>query len=279
MRKGLILLVLADFCFAAATVFVKYASTGTQIPAIEVSFARFFVGFFIAGFAMLKTGQSFKPNKTKLVIWRAILNTIALIFFFLSVKYTSITNANMLNMTYPVFIFLFAPFMVREKISRMKIFYLCLTMLGIYLVINPNFNNINIGDWYGLLSGISGAVAIITLRMAREYDTTALIIFYLMTIGMLINGVILIPFFVLPDQTEMFAILASAVLGVAGQVLLTSGYRHVETSKGSLISSSRIIFAVIFGVTLFAELISIKWMIGCLLILTSLAGVSFLKQK
>jgi drug/metabolite transporter (DMT)-like permease len=279
MRKGLILLVLADFCFAAATVFVKYASTGTQIPAIEVSFARFFVGFFIAGFAMLKTGQSFRPVKTNLVIWRAILNTIALIFFFLSVKHTSITNANMLNMTYPVFIFLFAPFMVKEKISRMKIFYLCLTMLGIYLVIHPDFHNINIGDWYGLLSGISGAVAIITLRMAREYDTTALIIFYLMAIGMVLNGIILIPFFVIPNQAELLTMLASAVLGVAGQVLLTSGYRHVETSKGSLISSSRIIFAVIFGITLFAEVISFKWMIGCLLILTSLAGVSFLKQK
>jgi len=268
------LLLCAELCFAGATVFAKIATTGTDIPAVEVTFFRFFLGFFIAGFMMLKTKMSFRPNKINLVVWRAILNTLAVILFFLSVKYTTLTNANMLNTTYPIFIFLFAPFIMKEKITLMQGFYLILSIFGIYLVIHPNFSNINIGDWYGLLSGISGALAIMTLRMAREYDSTALILFYLMLIGIFINGAVLIPVFIIPNHIELWAIVASALLGFAGQAFITSGYRHVEAAKGSIISSSRIIFSIVLGIAIFSESITLRWIIGGILIIISLFGIS-----
>jgi drug/metabolite transporter (DMT)-like permease len=278
MRKGIILLLLAELSFAAATVFVKFACAGTDIPAIEASFFRFLIGVFVAGSVMVKSNISFKPNKTKLVIWRALLNTIALIFFFLSVKHTTLTNANMLNMTYPAFIFLFAPFIVKENISWLQGFYLSLTMLGIYFVIHPDFSHVNIGDWYGLISGIGAALAILALRKAREYDSTALILFYLMAIGLFINGLLLIPVFVMPNKIQLFHLVMSAIFGFAGQAFITSGYKHIEAAKGSLISASRIIFSVILGMTIFAESFTIRWLIGGTLIMISLLGVSWPKR-
>ncbi len=279
INKGIILLLLAELCFAGATVFVKLATTGTDIPAIEASFFRFFLGFFIAGFAMLKSKISFKPNKTKLVIWRAVLNTIALIFFFLSVKHTTLTNSNMLNMTYPAFIFLFTPFITKEKITLIQGFYLFLTILGIYLVIHPNFNKINIGDWYGLISGISAALAVMTLRMAREYDATTLILFYLMAIGFVLNGILLIPLFVMPNQKQLIEITVSGLLGFAGQTFITSGYKYIEAAKGSLVSSSRIIFAIILGILIFSESMTLRWIVGGIFILISLVGISWPKKN
>jgi drug/metabolite transporter (DMT)-like permease len=275
--KGIILLIVAELCFAGATVFVKFATTGTDIPGIEASFFRFLLGFFIAGYAMIKSKLSFKPNKTKLVIWRAVLNTVALIFFFLSVKHTTLTNANMLNMTYPAFIFLFAPMITKEKMNVLQSFYLILTISGIYLVIHPNFTNINIGDWYALISGITAALAVLTLRMAREFDSTTLILFYLMSIGLVINGALLLPIFVMPNLIQFENLLFSAVLGFAGQAFITSGYKHIDASKGSIVSSSRIIFSVIFGATIFYESFNVRWLIGGTLILISLIGISWPK--
>lgn len=278
LYKGILLLALSELCFASATVFVKLASSGTNIPAIEVTFFRFFLGFFIAGFVMLRTKASFKPVKTKLVIWRAVLNTLAVILFFLSIKYTSLTNANMLNMTSPVFIFLFTPFITKEKIKPSQIFYLFITMLGIYFIINPNFLEINIGDWFGLLSGIVSALAVMTLRMARNYDSTTLILFYLMAIGTFINCILLIPVFVSPSHKELIFIIASAILGFGGQVFITSGYKYVEAAKGSLISSTRIIYAIVFGVLVFSEKITLMWIVGSILIIASLIGANWQKK-
>jgi drug/metabolite transporter (DMT)-like permease len=274
MRKGIILLVLAEFCFASATVFAKFATTGTNIPALEVTFLRFFLGFFITWFWMHQEKMSYRPVNAKLVVWRAALNTAAVILFFLSVKYTTITNSNMLNMTYPVYLLLFAPIFLKEKVKPLHYGFLVLTMIGIWLIVHPDFHNLNIGDFYGIASGIISSLAIVSLRKAREFDSTYIILFYLMGIGTLINGVMMIPGFVMPSNTQLIIMCASALMGYAGQAFITSGYKYVEAGKGSLVSSSRILFAFLFGFFIFSEPMTWPLLLGASFITISLIFVT-----
>lgn len=277
MLKGILFLLLAEFCFASATLFAKFVTNNSQIPAIEVTFFRFFLGFIFSYWYMLKYKQKFAPQNKTLVIWRALLNTISVFLFFIAVQYSTLTNANMLNMTYPVFIFLFAPFMVNEKNGLPQTILLIITMLGISMVINPQFGTINFGDVIGLLSGITGALAILTLRKAREFDSTALILFYLMGIGSVINGLLLIPYWVKPSNIHLLYMVISGLLGYLGQFFITSGYKYIETNKGSLVSASRIPFAVLLGVVVLSETISFNEIIGGILILSALIGVAWLQ--
>jgi drug/metabolite transporter (DMT)-like permease len=279
MYRGVLLLLLAELCFAVATVFVKLATSYGNIPAIEITFFRFFLGVFIAYAAMRRSKISFTPNNKKLVVMRGVLNTIALICFFTSVKYTTITNANMLNMTYPVFIFLFLPLFSKEKIKRVQWLYLLLSITGIYMVIQPNFSNLLFGDIIGLASGISGGLAIMTLRQARKFDSTALILFYLMLIGTVINGALLATVFVMPDSKQWVWIIASALLGVAGQTFLTSGYKFIEAEKGSIVSTSRIVFAFGLGWIFFNERINAELIAGAVLIIFSVVSLTLAVPK
>lgn len=274
MRKGIVLLILAEFCFASATVFAKFATTGTNIPALEVTFLRFFLGFFITWFGMHKMNMSYKPVNINLVVWRAVLNTAAVILFFLSVKYTTITNSNMLNMTYPVYLLLFAPIFLKEKVKPLHYVFLVFTMIGIWLIVHPDFHNLNIGDFYGIASGIVGSLAIVSLRKAREFDSTYIILFYLMGIGTIINGLMMIPVFVMPSYTQLIVMCASALMGYAGQAFITSGYKYVEAGKGSLVSSSRILFAFLFGVVIFSEPMTWPLLLGASLITISLIFIA-----
>jgi drug/metabolite transporter (DMT)-like permease len=277
--RGIIMLTAAELCFAAATVFAKFITNQSDISAIEITFFRFFFGIGISYWALKKTGYSFKPQKKTFVIWRGILNTFAVILFFSAVKYSTITNANMLNMTYPVFIFLFAAFFGFEKITISKIVYLVLSIMGIYLIIQPKFDHILMGDLLGLASGIVGGVSVLTLRKARETESTFLILFYLMTIGTLINGAFMIPIFKVPTLLQALLISASALLGVAGQAFITYGYKYIEASKGSIISSSRIIFAVLMGIIIFDERLNIRLIIGAILILYTVTSLTWMEGK
>jgi drug/metabolite transporter (DMT)-like permease len=279
MYRGIILLSLAELCFALATVFAKLVTAHSDIPAVEVSFFRFFFGVFFAYAVLRKSGLSLIPNNKKMVIWRGILNTIAVILFFMSVKYTTITNANMLNMTYPIFIFLFTPLIGNEKIKLIQVLFLILSITGIYLIIQPNFNHLQIGDLLGLLSGIVSAAAVMTLRTARKYDSTAMILLYIMGIGTIINGLLLIPIFKMPDFKLSVFISISALLGLAGQAFITSGYKFIEANKGSIISSSRIIFAVLLGIIFFNDRLNIELMIGGGLILFCVLKLSYNEWK
>jgi drug/metabolite transporter (DMT)-like permease len=279
MNRGIILLIFAEFCFASATVFAKYITNGSDIPAIEITFFRVSLGAIVAALYMWKTKTSFRPKKVKLVIARAILSFSALVTFFYAVEHSSITNANMLNMTYPVFIFLVAPLFKLEKMNKLALLFLITAMAGIYLVIFPDFSTINLGDIIGLLSGIFAAFAIITLAVAREYDSTVLIVFYLMAIGTVCNIFMMLPVFVVPTMHEYPALVGSGIMGILGQVLLTMGYKSVSAKAGSMVSSSRIVFAALMGFFFFAEALSSRIVIGGLLIIVSIISVSLLHKK
>jgi drug/metabolite transporter (DMT)-like permease len=277
-KKGIILLLSAEICFSLSTVFVKLLTKQSEIPTIEITFCRFLFGVFAAGAILYFTKTSIIPNKINYVILRAILNTAAFILFFTSVKYTSITNANMLNMTYPLFIFLLTPFFIKKIPTFHYIIFIICSMTGIYLVINPNFNQINLGDLYGLASGITGAAAILSLRMARKYDSSFLILFYLMAIGLIINGILMLPYFIIPAKKDVLFLVASAIIGFCGQACLTIGYKFISARYGSIISSSRVIFAAIFGITLLSEKLNIQIIIGGMLIIFSIIGIR-IKEK
>lgn len=279
MNRGIYLLILAELCFATATVFAKFVTNSSDIPAVEITFSRLILGVILATLYMLKTRTSFIPKRIPLVIARAILSFSALITFFYSVEHSSVTNANMLNMTYPVFIFLVAPLFKLEKLHKISLLFLGMAMIGIYLVIFPDFSHINKGDVIGLLSGIFGAFSIITLSIAREHDSTILIVFYLMAIGTVINLFMLAPVFVMPHISDLPFLIASGLAGVSGQVLLTMGYKHVTAKAGSMVSSSRIIFASAMGFFFFSESLSIRILAGGILIIVAIIGISALRNK
>jgi drug/metabolite transporter (DMT)-like permease len=185
----------------------------------------------------------------------------------------------MLNMTYPVFIFLVAPLFKLEKLHKLSLLFLGMAMIGIYLVIFPDFSHINKGDVIGLLSGIFGAFSIITLSIAREHDSTILIVFYLMAIGTFCNLFMMVPVFVMPHATDVPFLIGSGLAGVMGQVFLTMGYKNVSAKAGSMVSSSRIIFAATMGFFFFSEALSVRILAGGFMIIASIIGISALRNK
>jgi drug/metabolite transporter (DMT)-like permease len=279
MYKGIILLLLAELCFASATVFAKFVTNSSDISPLEITFFRFFFGVFIAYASLRRNKMTFIPNNKKFVISRAILNTIAVILFFLSVKYSTVTNANMLNMTYPIFLFIFLPLFGYEKIKPVRIIYLAFSILGVYMVIQPNFNHLLFGDLLGLLSGIIGGLSVMSLRKAREFDSTTIIIFYIMGIGTIINGALMIGVFKMPTLQNAIYIIISALLGLGGQIFITSGYKYIEANMGSIISTSRIIFAAILGIAILKDKLNVELILGGIIILSSIIQLTISERN
>ncbi|MDY6934074.1 MAG: DMT family transporter [Spirochaetota bacterium] len=272
--KGIIFLLLSSFFFTTSTLFAKLVTTLSEIQAVEITFCRFFLGFITVLIYMVTQKRSLRPKRISYVLLRSILNLIAVILFFAGVQFTTITNANMLNMTYPIFVYLYAPFINREKNSVIYLLYVTITMIGAYLIINPTIEDLLLGDILALLSGVTAGAAISILREARKYDSSFIILFYLMTIGTITNYFIMLPYFIAPKGIVILYLFLSASSGVLGQIFITIGYRYIDAASGSLISSSRILFAVIMGVCMFSDPLSPKIIIGAILIIISLIGVS-----
>ncbi len=273
--RAILLNLFSSVCFAFSTVFAKYAHMNCkELSSFQVSFARFFVGALFMGWFAWRFEKSLKPNRLAWVIARGILNTTAVVALYFALQHTGITKANMLNWTFPVFVFLFSPYINKERPGPSQYGFLGLTMVGMILVISPDFSAINIGDVAALVSGVIGGAAVSVLRESRKHDDTFIVLFYLMMIGTFLNGILAVPFFILPPLPVGGLILSSALCGFLAQILLTTASRHLEAPIASVLMTSGIVIAGAMGVIFFGEQLTAKILIGGFLILISIVGVS-----
>lgn len=279
MKKGILFIVLAEFCFALSSVVAKFVLHDSEVSGLQITFFRFLMGAFISYAVLKKSGESFIPNKPQMVWWRAFFNTVSAMLFFFSLKYTTVTNANMLGLTYPLWVVMFAPVLIQEKFELKNIAFVFLALTGVYLIVHPNFATINIGDVCAFAAGITASIAVIALRQARKYDSTNIIIFYLMITGVVLNGFALIPVYTNTDIYHWILIIVSALLGFVAQIFITHGYKYIEATRGSLISSSRVVMAGAMGVIFFSDKITMQIIAGGVLILSSQYGMLLNKLR
>ena len=87
LHKGIVFLLLSELCFTVSTVFSKMLTNTSSISAIEVTFARFFLGLIVFSAIICRNSISLVPNRLSLLVWRGVLNTLAVILFFLASQF------------------------------------------------------------------------------------------------------------------------------------------------------------------------------------------------
>jgi len=111
------------------------------------------------------------------------------------------------------------------------------------------------------------SLAMIYLNLSRRYHDSKTILFFMFGLGALLVFSLFNEDIFWPDSTAFFFLFTCSAVGVIGQYLLTYGFLYVTAVEGSIISSSRIIIAAIFGPLLVGDpaLTLIGWC-GALLI-------------
>ncbi len=239
------------FFFYFATVIIRWSKlAGLNIDPAMFALSRFFLGFIIVIFVMVILKKKIVIRKKRLLIGRALGNTIAVYCFFKGVDTTSVVQANILNMTYPLFIAVFSWIFLKEQRDLIAIIIVIVAFAGICLILAPSAMSItscNLNSMWGLASGISAAVAIIYLNLSRQEHDTFTILLFMFGIG----GVVLFCLFfdkiIVPDAAELNYLFWCSAVAIAGQFLITIGFKYVTAIEGGIISSTRILLAALLG--------------------------------
>lgn len=266
------------FFFYLATLIIRWAAADVEISSPYFVFARFLLGFVVVGTTMLLQHQPVKPRNHHYLIGRAVTNTAAVFCFYKAVEVGSVAQANILNMTYPLFVAMFSWFFLRGQRDLPAFIIVLVAFVGIWLVLAPGDMNLGSGSLWGMASGITAAAAIIYLNISRQYHDSQTILLYMFGLGMLFMLLFFYDAIFWPNSTELFFLLSCSVAGVLGQYLLTYGFLFVTAVEGSILSSSRILMAALLGPLLVADpvLTATGW-IGALLIFSANASLALRK--
>ncbi len=266
------------FFFYLATLIIRWATAYVEITPAYFVFARFLLGFIVVSATMLLQHQPVKPRNHHYLIGRAVTNTAAVFCFYKAVEVGSVAQANILNMTYPLFVALFSWFFLRGQRDLLAFIIVLVAFAGIWMVLAPGDMNLGSGSLWGVASGITAAAAIIYLNISRQYHDSQTILLYMFGLGMLFMLLFFSDAIFLPNSTELFFLLGCSVAGVLGQYLLTYGFLFVTAVEGSILSSSRILMAALLGPLLVADpvLTATGW-VGAFLIFSANASLALRK--
>lgn len=287
--RGVLLMLLASFCFAIMGGFVKLLVA--TLPSLEVTFFRNIFGVIIILFTLWKMPLNQIGGKPWLLIFRGAIGFISLLCYFYVMAYIPLGVAATYNKTSPIFVALFAYLFLNEKLPRSAIIAVVLGFGGIMLVAQPEGFSFSKYDVLGILSGIGAALAYTSIReLKRYYDTRAIVLSF-MGIGS-IGPIILMaiaPFyapkeldfllapFVMPQGLQWLYIVAVGIFATVSQLLMTKAYSLTKAGIVGAISYSTIFFATIVGILL-GDLIPDIWtFLGIILIV--IAGVLVSKKE
>jgi len=240
------------FFFYLATTTIRWSQAHTAIDPAFFVIVRFFLGFTVVSTSLLLHRQALWPRKFRYLLGSTIANCLAVYCFFKAVALTSVAEANILNMTYPVFIAVFTWMFLHAQRDGVTLVLVAIAMAGIWLLLKPG----KIGRFLIDLPQ-SGPPA----RRLRNHPAG-----HVWTGNGDHAGPVLRPAF-RARSDGVFFLMVSALFGVGGQYLLTFGFRYVTALEGGIISSTRILLAAFLGPYLAAEnpLSAAGW-IGALLI-------------
>ncbi len=211
----------------------------TSISAFEVNAGRCFFAAITIG--ILTRGKALKADKFTLLA--SLFYVGALSFYALANKNTTAANAIFLQYTAPVYILIFAPFVLKERfrINDLITVLVCLIGMSLFFVDSAPDTNLSpesqfIGNIYGLLSGVSLAGYLLLLRHPKAYrQNPASSVFY----GNLIAIFVMLPFIIQEPShwtsKDIFAviILGTFQIGIAYYLFtygVSNGVRSLDAS-------------------------------------------------
>ena len=235
------------FCFYLSTVVIRWSQAEVTIAPSYFVFARFLLGFVVVCAIMAYRRQPPRPRSYHLLVGRTVCNCVAVYCFYMAVKFTSVAEANILNMTYPVFVALIAWVMLRDQRDPVALVMVAVAFAGIWLILAPGRIDFKTANLWGLASGLSASVSMTYLNVSRQHHDTNTVLFFMFGLGTLLIYAVFHGDLFWPDLRELYYLGFCAVTGVAGQFLITLGFRHVTVVDGSIISSMRILLAALLG--------------------------------
>jgi drug/metabolite transporter (DMT)-like permease len=235
------------FCFYFSTVVIRWSRDVVSIDSAFYAFFRFLVGFIVVCLLMVLKGQPPAPKRYHLLVGRTLGNCIAVYCFYQAVRYTSVAEANILNMTYPIFVVILSWVLLRSQRDPVAVAMVAVAVGGIWLILQPARVGLGLDSLWGLASGVSAAVAIVYLNLSRQYHDANTVLFYMFGLGAVLMFVFFHDRFFWPDHTQAYYLLLCGGAGIAGQFLITLGFRYVTAVEGGVISSTRILLAALLG--------------------------------
>lgn len=277
MNRHLLEIHLAVLLFGLASLFGKWVA----LPAAIIVLGR--VAFAVPALVVVLrwAGQGIRLNRRQDYLYLSLLGVLLAfhwVTFFESVQVSTVAVCLVSYSTFPFFTVFLEPLFFREQLSRRGLLLAVVALAGVALVI-PEWklgNNITLGVFWGVLSGISFALlSVLNRKYVRTYSSLQ-VAFYQDLVAFLL----LLPFWFLlqptPSASDWGLIVVLGVVFTAfSHTLFINGLKEVPARTASIIATLEPVYGIIAAALLLGEIPGARVLAGGVLIVGAMAYASW----
>lgn len=292
LDKHLFFMVMASFSFAAAGAIARLLKD--DYSSVQLVLFRNIIGIGFIIYSLYKTKPVQKGGKLWLLIFRGVIGTLALYFFFYGVTKIGLPEAITYQQSYPIFLAAVTAFLLGQKLKQLSWLAIFLGFIGLCMIFVPKMNNSTLAfknHIIGISNLIMTGMAYLSIRGLSNFYDKRVIVFSFMACGIVLPFIsmtlgcyfptehldFIISEFTPPKLEHSFLILSLGILSLFGQIYLTKAFSHKETGLIGAMGYSNVVFSIFFGVIIGDAMPDMFTMLGILMIIVSGVIVSVVK--
>ncbi len=271
--KGAFLLSAAALVFTLEVVLMRYAQVHASTG--QIVFFRAAAQLAVAVLWVLATDvRHFRTGRPGLQVVRGLASLATWALYYLSFQLLNLALATTLTFTTSLFVVALAAPLLGERVDAFRVWATVIGFLGVVLATGVGAGLLQTGVLVGLASAAIAAVLVFLNRLLVRTEATVTIMFYIGVVTVLGTA----PFAALQWQPLPFEgfvlVAATGSLGAFGMWLTIEAYRAGEVSALAPFPYLRIVFAVVAGLALFAEVPDWRTLAGAAVIVGAALAVT-----
>jgi drug/metabolite transporter (DMT)-like permease len=256
-------------------------TTAAHVPAGQAVFFRsaFAIPVIVVWLALrgdLRTGFTAKNPIGH--VWRGLMGTLAMGLGFAGLGYLPLPEVTAIGYAAPLLVVVFAAMFLGEEVRLFRLASVALGLTGVLIVLSPRLTILT-GELtghreaFGAMLVLGGAVfaalaQVFVRKLVVSENTSAIVFWFSLTATVL--SLATLPFgWVIPTGIEAATLVAAGLMGGVGQILLTSSYREADASLVAPFDYASMLFALLIGYFVFAEVPSWTMLFGAALVIAA----------
>ena len=283
--KGIILILLGMLVFSVQDSIMKYIYSFVNL--YEIYLVRTLVSLIIILLFLKLTKKPivFKTQYPLLTFCRVILFFFGFSSFYISLTIMPLATATALFFASPFLMTIFAIFILKEEVGLRRWLAVIIGFIGVYVILNPDFNNFNYLSLTPVFCAFCYALSMIIIKKTSDKDNVYSQMFHFYILAIVIS---LIFYFYMGDgkfnnidhpasqfifrkwfDNLEFSLLYMVLIGVIGAsafLCIFTAYRIASPAVVSPFEYSILVWATLNGWFFFDEIPNVRTFVGMILI-------------
>lgn len=261
-------MLLAGLFFSVMVALIRLL--GSNIPSVEIVFFRSLVQLCVLSVVFWRAGfSSLKPNRPGLQLVRSLLAVALINCNYYAFTKLPVADVTAIGFSRNLFVVILAMVFLKERMSVGRLLVTLVGFFGILVVVRPGAGVFDESAGIALFGACLGAVMMTLIRKLTADDSNIVMMLYPALAICTLTSIPALMVWVTPTPAELVLLTLMSLIGIVGQWCLIQGFRMGEASVVAPANYVRLVFAVILGFYLFAEIPDAYTITGSLIIIAS----------